>query len=41
VAQLRTDVLARLLVERLASLGPMTEAEAIEVLDVGPPPIDR
>src|SRR5829696_1103170 len=37
VAQLRTDVLARLLVERLASLGPMTETEAVDVLDARAP----
>jgi hypothetical protein len=30
---LRTDILARLLVERLNSLGAMTETEAIEVLE--------
>jgi hypothetical protein len=30
---LRDDVLARLLVERLSSLGSMIEAEAIDVLD--------
>jgi hypothetical protein len=37
VSQLRTDVLARLLVERLNSLGPVTEAEAIDVLDARAP----
>jgi len=37
VAQPRTDVLARLLVERLSSLGPMTEAEAVDVLDIRAP----
>jgi hypothetical protein len=37
VAQLRTDVLARLLVERLSSLGEMTEAESIDVLDARAP----
>jgi hypothetical protein len=37
MAPLRTDVLARLLVERLASLGPMTEAEALDVLDARAP----
>jgi|SRR5215216_4352102 len=37
VPVLRTDVLARLLVERLISLGPMTETEAIDVLDVRAP----
>lgn len=31
---LRTDALARLLVERLTSLGAMAEAEAIDVLEV-------
>jgi hypothetical protein len=30
---LRTDVLCRLLVERLVSIGPMTEAEAIEAIE--------
>jgi hypothetical protein len=30
---LRTDVLCRLLVERLTSLGPMVETEAIDVLE--------
>lgn len=30
---LRTDVLCRLLVERLVSVGPMTEAEAIEAIE--------
>jgi hypothetical protein len=30
---LRSDVLARLLVERLTSLGPMTEATALEAID--------
>jgi hypothetical protein len=34
---LRTDILARLLVERLASLGPMTETEAIDRLDIRAP----
>jgi hypothetical protein len=34
---LRTDILARLLVERLDSLGPVTETEAIDVLDVRAP----
>ena len=34
---LRTDVLARLLVERLSSLGPMTETEAIDVLEARAP----
>jgi hypothetical protein len=37
VSQLRVDVLARLLVERLASLGPVTEAEAVDVLDARAP----
>jgi hypothetical protein len=37
MAQLRTDVLARLLVERLLSLGPVTEPEAIDVLDARAP----
>jgi hypothetical protein len=37
VAQLRTDVLARLLLERLLSLGEMTEAEAVDVLDARAP----
>jgi hypothetical protein len=37
VARLRTDVLARLLVERLNSLGPMTETEAVDVLDMRAP----
>jgi hypothetical protein len=30
---LRTDVLCRLLVERLVSLGPTTEADAIEAIE--------
>jgi hypothetical protein len=34
---LRTDVLARLLVERLVSLGPLTEAEAVDVLNARAP----
>jgi hypothetical protein len=34
---LRTDVLARLLVERLTSLGPMTEAAALETIDYRAP----
>jgi hypothetical protein len=37
VAQLRNDVLARLLVERLNSLGAMTETEAVDVLDIRAP----
>jgi hypothetical protein len=37
MAQLRTDVLARLLLERLNSIGPMTEAEAVDVLDARAP----
>jgi hypothetical protein len=32
-AVLRTDVLCRLLVERLVSCGPMLETDAIDVLD--------
>ena len=34
---LRDDILARLLVERLNSLGPLTETEAIDVLDIRAP----
>jgi len=34
---LRVDVLARLLVERLNSIGPMPETEAIDVLDIRAP----
>jgi hypothetical protein len=34
---LRTDVLARLLVERLNSTGPMTEAGAIEAIEYRAP----
>jgi hypothetical protein len=37
VAQLRTDVLARLLVERLSSLGPITEAEAVDAVGIRAP----
>jgi hypothetical protein len=37
MAQLRDDVLARLLVERLTSLGAMTETEAVDVLDIRAP----
>jgi hypothetical protein len=37
MAQLRDDVLARLLVERLCSLGAMTETEAVDVLDARAP----
>jgi hypothetical protein len=33
VAVLRVDILARLLLERLASLGPMLESDAIDSLD--------
>jgi len=33
MAQLRTDMAARLLLERLLALGPMIEAEAVDVLD--------
>jgi hypothetical protein len=33
VAVLRVDILARLLLERLASIGPMLESEAIDSLD--------
>jgi hypothetical protein len=32
VTQLRVDVLARLFVERLATLGPMSVSEAVDVL---------
>ena len=34
---LRTDVLARLLVERLHSLGPMPESAAVDVIDMRAP----
>jgi hypothetical protein len=34
---LRTDVLARMLIARLHALGPMTEAAALEALDVRAP----
>ena len=34
---LRTDILARLLVERLLSLGPISEAEAIDALELRAP----
>ena len=34
---LRTDILARLLLERLNSLGAMTEQEAVDVLDIRAP----
>jgi len=34
---LRTDLLARLLIERLASTGPMTEEAAIDFLDYRAP----
>jgi hypothetical protein len=34
---LRTDVVARLLFDRLLALGPMTEAEALDALDARAP----
>jgi hypothetical protein len=37
MAQLRVDVLGRLLLERLASLGPLPEPVAVDVLDARAP----